>query len=235
MCPSCGQDAPLVYKGVSAFCFACGKPRTPLTASAVNLRGKPSKIGGTVAAVTGWVLLFGTLATALIVGAILQAIFPVGAVVGWIVGGMIAVVGLVVSLLLLFGGRALMRSGTNASRAARLDALGTLAAYQGGIVTAQMASESLGLPLNEADAFLTTLAKEPDSGVSLEVDDDGRITYRFARYARPLAWPAGAKLRVDAKQAVAGDTLVVGALPRETEVVPVVDDAAAIDPRRKRS
>jgi len=233
MCPHCGQDAPLVYKGVSAFCFACGKPRLPLTASAVNFRGKPAKIGGTVAAVAGWVLLFGAVAAALIVGAILQAIFPAG-VVGWIVGGVIALVGVVVSLLLLFGGHLLRRSGANAAHAARLDALGTLAAHQGGIVTAQMASASLGLPLDQADAFLTTLAKQPDGGVTLEVDDDGRITYRFSRYAPPLAWPSGAQLRVDAKPAVGGDTLLAGAAPRETELAEP-DDVAAVEPRRGQS
>ena len=76
MCPHCGQNAPLVYKGVSAFCSACGEPRIPFTANAVNLKGKPAKIGGALAAVAGWVILFGTLVAALIVGAIFQAIFP---------------------------------------------------------------------------------------------------------------------------------------------------------------
>jgi hypothetical protein len=189
MCPNCGQNAPLVYRGVSAFCSACGIPRVPFTANAVNLRGKPSKIGGTVAAVVGWILLFGSLAVALLLGAILQAIFPVGAIVGWVVGGIIATVGVGVALLLLFGGRALRRSGTNAAEAARMDALGTLAAYNHGFVTTQNAAEALGVSVEQADAFLTSLAKQPDSGITLEVDDDGRITYRFARYAPQPAWP----------------------------------------------
>lgn len=234
MCPSCGQSAPLVYRGVSAFCSACGKPRFPLTAGAVNLRGKPAKIGGKVATVAGWLLLFGVLATALIVGALLQAIFPVGAVLGWIVGGVIAVVGVVASLVLLFGGRALSRSGTSAAREAQLDALGTLAAYQRGIVTAHMASESLGLSVAQADALLTSLAKQPESGVTLEVDDDGKITYRFAAHAPPAAWPAGAKLRVDVPPAIAGDPLIGTATPSDVEVAPP-DEVAASDPRRDRS
>jgi hypothetical protein len=170
----------------------------PFTANAVNLRGKPAKIGGTVAAVAGWVVLFGALAVALLLGAILQAIFPVGAVVGWVVGGLIATVGVAVALLLLFGGRALRRSGTNAAESARLDALGTLAAYHQGIITSANAAEALGVDVDQADAYLTSLAKQPDSGISLEVDDDGRITYRFARYAPPPVWPADAKVRIDA-------------------------------------
>jgi hypothetical protein len=197
MCPSCGQNAPLVYRGVSAFCSACGQPRVPFTANAVSLKGKPAKIGGTVAAVAGWLLMFGSLAAALIVGAIFQALFP-AAVLGWVLGGVIAAAGVGVSLLLLLGGRALRRSGTNAAESARLDALGTLAAHQRGNVTAQNASETLGCTYEEADAFLTTLAKRPDSGVSLEVDDDGKIYYRFARYAPPPVWPSDAKVRVDA-------------------------------------
>ena len=220
MCPSCGQNAPLVYRGVSAFCSACGKPRTPFTANAVNLRGKPAKIGGTVAAVAGWLVLFGTLAVALILGAILQGIFPVGAVVGWVVGGVIATVGTAVSLLLLFGGRALRRSGTSAAEHARLDALGTLAAYHKGIITSQNAAEALGVGVDQADAFLTTLAKQPDSGITLEVDDDGRITYRFARYAPPPVWPpsppADAHVPVDAKLRV--DSQPPPARAQQTEV-----------------
>jgi hypothetical protein len=195
MCPSCGQNAPLVYRGVSAFCSACGKPRMPFTANAVNLRGKPAKLGGTVASVVGWVVLFGTLAAALIVGALFQALFP-AAVLGWVLGGLIGTIGVAVSLLLLFGGRALRRSGTDAAQAARLDALGTLAAYQRGIVTSQAASEALGVSFEEADAFLTALAKQPESGVSLEVDDEGKLTYRFLRYAPQPVWPPEAKVRV---------------------------------------
>jgi hypothetical protein len=196
MCPSCGQNAPLVYRGVSAYCSACGQPRTPFTANAVNLRGKPSRIGGAVASVAGWVILAGTLFAALLVGAILQAIFPAGAIVGWVLGGIIAAVGVGVSLLLLLGGRALKRSGVDAAQAARLEALGGLAAHQRGYVTAESASEALGCPIAEADALLTALAKQPESGVTLEVDDDGKISYRFARHV-PAGWPEAGKLRVD--------------------------------------
>jgi hypothetical protein len=229
MCPHCGQNASLVYRGVSAFCSACGKPRTPFTANAVNLKGKPAKIGGTVAAVAGWIILFGSVAVALVLGSILQAIFPVGAVVGWVIGGLIATVGIAVSLLLLFGGRALRRSGTSAGEAARLDALGTLAAYHHGIITSQNAAEALGVPVEQADAFLTALAKQPDSGITLEFDDEGRITYRFARYAPQPAWQA----RVGEPQRTA-----LGGEPQRTAfgqpgtppaVAPVAVDAIAVE------
>jgi len=226
MCPHCGQNAPLVYRGVSAFCSACGEPRIPFTANAVNLRGKPSKIGGTLASVVGWVLLFGTLAAALIVWGVLQSLFP-GAPAGWVLGGVIATIGTAASLVLLLGGRALRRSGSNAAEAARLDALGTLAAHHKGTVTAQIASEALGCTYEEADAFLTLIAKRPESGVSLEIDDDGKIFYRFARYAPAQAWPGEAKVRVDAAQAPgATPGMTQGAPPARvaTEPMPVVPE-----------
>jgi hypothetical protein len=224
MCPHCGQNAPLVYRGVSAYCSACGTPRIPFTANAVNLRGKPAKIGGTVASVMGWVVLAGSLGVALVLGAILQAIFPAGAVVGWIVGGLIAIVGVAVAMLLLFGGHALRRSGKQSAEAARMEALGSLAAHHRGVITSQSAAEALGVPVQEADGFLTGLAKQPESGVTLEVDDDGKLTYRFARYAPPPGWSADAKVRVGATEIMPlaepigpGGTKVVPVRPPETE------------------
>jgi hypothetical protein len=200
MCPHCGQNAPLVYRGVSAFCTACGQPRVPFTANAVNLKGKPAKIGGALASVFGWVLLFGTMAASLIVWGVLQSLFP-DAAAGWLLGGVIATIGGVASTVLLLGGRALRRTGTSAAEAARLDALGTLAAHHKGNITAQNASEALGCPYEEADAFLTAMAKRPESGVSLEIDDEGKIYYRFARYAPAPVWAGDAKVRIDAAPA----------------------------------
>jgi hypothetical protein len=163
----------------------------PFTANAVNLKGKPAKIGGALASVFGWVLLFGTMAASLIVWGVLQSLFP-DAAAGWLLGGVIATIGGVASTVLLLGGRALRRTGTSAAEAARLDALGTLAAHHKGNITAQNASEALGCPYEEADAFLTAMAKRPESGVSLEIDDEGKIYYRFARYAPAPVWAGAA-------------------------------------------
>jgi hypothetical protein len=228
MCPHCGQNAPLLYRGVSASCSACGKPRLPFTANAVNLRGRPAKLGGTVAKVAGWILLFGSLAAALLLGAISQAIG--GPFLGWVVGGLTAVVGVGLALLLLFGGRALRQSGIHAAEAARLEALSSLAAVQQGIVTSQKAAEALGVPLDEADRFLTHLANQPDSGITLEVDDDGKLTYRFARYAPARAWPGETKMRVDAPPPGerAGQAPLPGGLGSPggrgaTEIMPLAD------------
>src|SRR3954468_24360457 len=65
VCPRCRQNAPIVYRGVNAFCTACGAPRSPLTSGSVNLAGQPSKVGGQITRVFGWiVLVVGTLLAA---------------------------------------------------------------------------------------------------------------------------------------------------------------------------
>ena len=51
MCPHCRQNAPIVYRGVLAYCTACGAPRPPFSAKSIDLAGQPSKIGGAVARV----------------------------------------------------------------------------------------------------------------------------------------------------------------------------------------
>jgi hypothetical protein len=198
MCPHCGQNSPIEYRGALAFCAGCGKPRPPPSGTSINLKGKPAKIGGAVAFVLGWVLLVLGGATAVIVGALLQALLPPA---GWFVGGAIGFVVLAASLVLLLGGRTLRRSGVNAARLAQRDALNSLAEHNRGLVTIETASRSLGVTLNEAEAQLVALAKEPGDDVTLEVDDNGKLYYRFARFASPPRWPADVPVRVDTKDA----------------------------------
>jgi hypothetical protein len=189
MCPHCGRDAPLVYRGPLAYCSACNKARVPLSAAGVNLTGKPAKLGGTLASVLGWVVLAVMLAIALILGAIFQAIFPPGAIVGWAIGGVVAALGIAAALVLLLGGRFLSRTGDRASLRARRDAVTALAEHQNGIVRADGVVSSLGISLADADRLLTDLSKQPDSGVLLEVDGDGKLYYRFLAFAPEAPWP----------------------------------------------
>lgn len=186
MCPHCGRDAPLVYRGALAFCSACNRPRVPLSATGVNLAGKPARFGGTVARVVGWVVLAVTLALALIVGTVLQAVFPPGAVVGWAVGGVIAVLGVAAAVVLLMGGRFLQKTGDRAALGARREALFALAQNQGGILRAPLVGKALGVPPLEAEAMLTALSRDPDSAVTLEVDAEGKLFYRFTDLAPEL-------------------------------------------------
>ena len=177
-----------MYRGPLAYCSACGKARVPLSAAGVNITGKPAKIGGTLASVAGWVVLAAMVAIALILGALLQAIFP-AAIVGWVVGGVIASIGVAIAFVLLMGGRFLHRTGARASLEARKSAVTALAEHQNGILRADAVANGLGMSMAEADGFLTELSKLPDSGVVLEVDADGKLYYRFPAFAPEAPWP----------------------------------------------
>src|SRR6187402_2172717 len=65
LCPHCQQNAPILYKGVFAFCSACDKPRAPFSGKALAFAGQPSKVGGRVGRVVGaLVLILGLLLAA---------------------------------------------------------------------------------------------------------------------------------------------------------------------------
>src|SRR5262245_60060733 len=104
MCPHCRQNAPVIYRGIVAYCTACGAVRPPLTGSSLNLAGKGSRVGGTVAKVFGWLVLGIGGTVGLILLALLQWIFPEG-IAGLLVGLPVLVLSAIVSTLLLLSGR----------------------------------------------------------------------------------------------------------------------------------
>jgi hypothetical protein len=176
-CPNCHQDAPSFVRGVRAHCSACGAPRSLVeTGAALNASGQTAKVGGGVAGVIGWVALVIGLTVALILGAIVSVI---AATAGMWVGGAIAFFTLAVSLPFILGGRRLRREGEGRARYAQEHAVFALAARQRGVLTARELARSLALREPEADALLTALAKRPDGRVTLEVDDDGSLSYVF--------------------------------------------------------
>jgi len=179
MCPNCGQNAPVVYRGVAAYCAACGQVRLPLTGSALHLAGQPSRVGSVIARVLGWIVLGVGLSVALGIGALAHLLFPAG-VVGLAVGGPIAVLSLVVGILLLRGGKRLDANGASAEKNARVQAIFALAAHRGGTLTALDASRGLDIPPAVAEALLQTMAKEDYEKVAVDVDPNGTLVYRFA-------------------------------------------------------
>jgi hypothetical protein len=176
ICPHCKQDAPTIVRDLRAYCTACGAPRSLLSDTPVNVAGQPSRIGGGVASVLGWLTIIGGSLTALAIGALLQLVLP-ASIAGYIVGGFIGGICLLVGLGLVFGGRKLQQSGNERSRSAREQAVFALARRRGGSVTIAELSQSLSIPEPEADALLTEMAKRPDGRVTLEVDDDGTLRY----------------------------------------------------------
>lgn len=179
MCPRCRQNAPLVYRGINAYCTACGAPRTPLAGASVNMAGQPSKVGGTITRVFGWVVLvFGTLlATGTF--AACSSIVGAAAAAPYVLAVPLALITWVLSYFLLKGGKQLEQSGVDTQNATRTQAVFALANTRGGVVTPADLAHSIGITPQEADDHLTTMAKQSPDHVSIEVDDNGTIYYRF--------------------------------------------------------
>jgi len=180
MCPNCGRDAPIVYRGVMPYCTACGAPRAPLSGASVNLAGKPSKLGGAVASVIGWLWLVmgGSLALGII---LLFAAFHALAF-GLAFGLPIAIVAVALGTVLVRRGSSLSRSGQDAERLTREQALLELAAHRGRVTAADVASV-LGVSVAGADAMLTDLAKHEPDRVAVDVDDQGVVWFRVTTLA----------------------------------------------------
>ena len=167
-----------MLRGVEARCTACGAPRPPFASRSVNLAGQPSRVGGTLAAVSGWIVLVMGLSFSAFLGLLLQSIWP-ASFVGYAFALPVAVLSLFFGLGLVLGGSKLKKSGTLAQQKTRIEAIRALVAHRGGIITAADAARALNVPEDECDALLTQLAKDPSQNVSLDVDDDGQIQYLF--------------------------------------------------------
>lgn len=198
VCPHCKTQAPLVYRGLAAYCSACGGIRLPLTESSVTHAGRTSKVGGTVARVMGWMVIGGGLSLSFAAAALFQALFPAG-FVGWAIGIPFSLLSLVVGFALLRSGRALSVSGESQEKNTRVAGLMALAGNRGGKLTSEDAARALGITAANADNLLTALAKERPEEVSLEFDEQGAVYYRFASFA-----PAPRVAPVDARARVAG-------------------------------
>jgi hypothetical protein len=165
-----------VYRGVSAYCTACGSPRVPLATTSVTLAGQPSKVGGTVARVAGWIVLAGGwFFAALVAGLIL---FLGGDWAALIAGGPIALITSISAYALLRSGRQLKKSGDDTELATKNQAIFALANLRGGVLKAWDVAQALSVTPKEADDILTKLAKEHPDYVTVDIDDDGNILYR---------------------------------------------------------
>jgi hypothetical protein len=179
-CPHCRQDAPLVYRGVFAYCSACNEPRPPFSATALNLAGRPSKFGGTATKVLGTMVLIGGIGTAATLMLLFAFLAPTSAM-GYAVGIPLAIVSLMVGLGLIYAGRRLHRSGSDAERETRERALYALAANRGGLLTALDGARALNLSVTDVETVLNDWTKRDHEHVSLEIDEDGALFYLFSR------------------------------------------------------
>lgn len=167
-----------MLRGLEARCVACGARRPLFASKNLTWAGEPSRVGGLIASLSGWAVLIIGLSIAIFAGLLLQTLWPAG-FVGWAVAIPILIMSLFAGLALVLTGRRLKRKGANARKTVLFDALRTLAAHNGGAVSAERASRALDLTEAECDELLTELAKDPGENVSLEVDDDGQIQFLF--------------------------------------------------------
>ncbi len=174
-CPFCKREAPVVYRGAIPQCTACGAIRMPLSGTALNLAGKPAKIGGAVTRAIGWLFLLVGLAMALAIGMLLWALTTIA--VALAIALPVALVVLVGGIALVRGGRSLVRSGVDAQRAMHEVALMALASHRGS-VTAHDAAGALGVGVEEADAMLTAMAKQQPERLAVDIDDQGAVWFR---------------------------------------------------------
>jgi hypothetical protein len=179
-CPACGRDAPIVYRGIVPCCTACGALRAPLSTASVNLAGKPSKVGGTVASVLGAVVLLVGVASSLGIALVFSAFHLLG--LGLALASPIALVSFVVGIVLVWRGGLLRRAGARAEQTTHEHALLELVAHRGTITPAD-AAIALGLGIAEADEKITALAKSQPERIDVDVDDEGVVHYRIARWA----------------------------------------------------
>jgi len=172
-----------VYRGVIAHCTACGAVRPPvLPTKSLNLAGQPSKVGGVLAKVLGWLVLFFGLSVAGVFAALFQAIWPDG-IVGYALGIPMALVSLVTGIALLLGGKSLSKSGAETELAVRDKAIWGLASARGGILTKDDVAAALSVSSAEGDAYLTRLAKTKPDEIAVDVDDAGHVLFRFRSIA----------------------------------------------------
>jgi hypothetical protein len=193
-CPYCHQNAPIVFKGVFAFCSACERPRAPFSGKLLNYSGQAAKLGGSIGRVVGVVVLFAGLLLAAALILFFQFLLP-ATTVGYAVGLPIALVSVVVAALLVFFGGRLRRSGSETERQTRIEALYALAVNRGGTLTAADAARALQMHPASVDALLADLSKTQPEYVSLELDDEGTPFYVFS-HEGTRAHPFGARYRV---------------------------------------
>ncbi len=151
-----------------------------LANTSVNLAGQSSKVGGQVTRVFGWIVL--VLGSLLAAGAFAacSAIAGAGAAAPFILAVPLALVSWVLAYFLLKGGKSLEKSGEDRQKATRAQAVFALANTRGGMVTPADLAHAIGVSPKDADDMLTVMAKESPDHVSIEVDDNGTIYYRFA-------------------------------------------------------
>lgn len=186
MCPRCGLSAVPVYLGTRPRCAGCGAELSVSSQRALVAPGKRARLGGAVTRGIGWTVLASGLFVALTLGLFFKWLWPAG-ILGYLVGGGVTLVTVLLAFALLRGGKNLVTAGTNAEREVKEKAIYALAARQHGRLTVRDVSRALRVTEREADELLTSLAVERSDVVAMDVDDEGVVSFRVARRGSVVA------------------------------------------------
>jgi hypothetical protein len=155
----------------------------------VNSAASRAKAGATATRVVGWSVVVTGLLMAVAVGGFFLWLFPKG-IVGWLIGGSLGALALGAGGALVAASRRLRHTAHASETIERERVLAALAARSGGVVTAAEAGRALGTSAEEADAYLTELAKRRPDDFGVDIDAEGALVYRVGRLPR-------ARLRVE--------------------------------------
>lgn len=178
LCPNCKQEAPIIYRGLNAFCTACGQPRSVLSTGSVTMAGQTAKVGGVVVRTLAYVVLATGTAFSLLMGMLFSLASSTAGLTAGLVFGALT---LLISLPMMFGGKKLEKSGADEQSAKRAQAVFALAANRGGILRPADVAGSLQITLQQADDFLTNLAKTRSDEIDVDVTEHGEVVYKFPR------------------------------------------------------
>ncbi len=205
----------------------------------MNLAGQPSKVGGQITRVFGWiVLVLGTLIAAGTL-AMCGAMVGMAAAAPWVLSVPIALTAWILSYFLLKGGKQLQQSGDDTQKATRSQAVFALANTRGGMVTPNDLAQAISITPKEADDILTAMAKEDSDHVSIEVDDNGTIYYRFAAAhwsaiaSNPANWerPRSGQMAPNAAPGQAGPQVHQRVAPPPARVADNAGQNVRVEPR----
>lgn len=207
-CPHCNQHAPIRLEGVGAICTACGQTRSVFAGTSLDLAGKPQKVGGIAARIAGWLgLALGTFASVTVGGIVAMlgkwlADYPTP---GYVIGGVMWLCTLAFSLFAIVGGRKLSAAGKSAEQKKQRQAIFALARHKSGVVRASDAAASLGVSRQEADILLTALARETQTNILVDIDEDGGLLYLFEDGQERREAAKWQRIEEQAKQRIASD------------------------------
>jgi hypothetical protein len=150
-----------------------------------------------------------------------------GTTAAWIVGGAIAFISSVIAYALLRGGKELKKSGDNAETTTKNQAIFALANTRNGVLRAWDVAQSLQVSPKEGDDILTKLAKEHPDHVTVDVDDDGNVLYRFPA----IHWGGLPQMAPNAPGMAPNAHVRVQAPPPQARVAPGAGASVRVDAR----